>query len=103
MTFVLHTWAKSLHAHLMMATLEMETCVRGFHVYIAIREAAGQDSGPSWFASSFLVAGLKYCSNAMCRWYGSCVLSGGAPTPLAHRCSKFHIKIMGDGDRAYMA
>ena len=33
----------------------------------------------------------------------SCVLSGGAPTPLAHRCSKLHIKIMGDGDRAYMA
>ena len=30
-----------------------------------------------------------------------CVLSGGAPTPLAHRCSKFHINIMGDGDRAY--
>ena len=23
---------------------------------------------------------------------GSCMLSGGAPTPLAHRCSKFHIK-----------
>ena len=31
------------------------------------------------------------------------MLSGGAPTPLAHRCSKFHIKIIGDGDRAYMA
>ena len=35
--------------------------------------------------------------------FWSCVLSGEAPTPLAHRCSKFHIKIMGDGDRAYMA
>ena len=33
MIFVSHTWAKSLHVHLAMATLEMETCVRGFHVY----------------------------------------------------------------------
>ena len=31
------------------------------------------------------------------------MLSGGALTPLVHRCSKFHIKIMVDGDRAYMA
>ena len=30
-------------------------------------------------------------------------VEGGAPTPLVHRCSKFHIKIMGDGGRAYMA
>ena len=40
MTFVLHMWAKSSHVHLTMATLEMETCVRGFHVYKAIWEAA---------------------------------------------------------------
>ena len=40
MNFVIHTWAKSLHVHLMMATLEMETCVRGFHVYKALWEAA---------------------------------------------------------------
>ena len=31
--------AKSLHVHLMMATLEMETCVRSFHVYKAMWEA----------------------------------------------------------------
>ena len=35
--------------------------------------------------------------------FGRCVFSEGAPTPLAHRCSKFRMKIMGDGDRAYMA
>ena len=40
MTFVLHTWAKSLHVYLTMATLEMETCVRGVHVYKAMWEAA---------------------------------------------------------------
>ena len=40
MIFVFHTWAKSLHIHLAMATLEMETCVRGFHVYKTIWEAA---------------------------------------------------------------
>ena len=40
MTFVLHTWAKSLHVRLTIATLEMETCVRGFHAYKAIMEAA---------------------------------------------------------------
>ena len=28
-----------------------------------------EDSGPSGFGSSFLVTGLKYYSNAMCRWY----------------------------------
>ena len=30
---------------------------------------------------------------AACKIYGSCVSSGGAPTPLAHRCSKFHTYI----------
>ena len=40
MTVVLHTRAKSLHVHLTIVTLEMETCVRGFHVYKAILEAA---------------------------------------------------------------
>ena len=46
MTFVLHTWAKSLHVHLAMrgdSTVEMETCVRGFHVYKAIWEAAVEE------------------------------------------------------------
>ena len=38
MTFVLHT--RALHVHLTMVTLEMETCVRGFHIYKAIWEAA---------------------------------------------------------------
>ena len=40
MTFVFHTWTKSLHVHLTMATLEMETCVRGVHIYKAIWETA---------------------------------------------------------------
>ena len=41
--------------------------------------------------------------------FRSCVSSGGAPTPLAHRCSKFHtyikreVKTKGDGDGAFMA
>ena len=97
--------------HLTMATLEMETCVRGFHVYKAIWEATvGEElecgrergnqvdryavavvkdkvvvgrvprrfhrctienrHGPSGFGSSFLVAGLKHCSNAVCGQYG---------------------------------
>ena len=88
--------------------VEMETCVRGFHVYKVIWEATfgeelecGRERDnredryavavvkdeavvgrvlrkvsvyrPSGFGSSFLVAGLKYCSNAMCRLYG-CLL-----------------------------
>ena len=40
MTFVLHMWTKSLHVYLTMATLEMETCFGGFHVYKAIWEVA---------------------------------------------------------------
>ena len=49
MTFVLYTWAKSLHVRLMMATLEMETCVRGFHIYKAIWEiAVGEELECRW-------------------------------------------------------
>ena len=33
------THEHALHVHLTMATLEMETCVRGFHVYKAMWEA----------------------------------------------------------------
>ena len=46
-----------------------------------------EDSGPSGFGSSFLVAGVNYCSNGMCRRYG-CLLDSVmySAKPLNKQC-----------------
>ena len=50
----------------------------------------------------------RFCASRKGGTGGCCVSSGGAPTPLAHRCSKFHTyikcevkNIKGDGDGAF--
>ena len=45
----------------------------GMYRGLRFHGCAIEDSRSSGFDSSFLVAGLKYCSNAMCRRYG-CLL-----------------------------
>ena len=70
MTFVLQTWAKSLHVHYTIATLEMETCVRGFHIYKAIWETAVGEELECGQEAIELVATLWQYSK-MKRWSGS--------------------------------
>ena len=60
MTYVLYTWVKSLHVLLTMATLEMETCVRGFHVYKAIWEAAVGELECGWEATEWIAMLWQY-------------------------------------------